>query len=276
MQQTKSTEDFPYPTLEQSPIASVSTKVPLSESSLDPSETKDVKDANSQTSPSLIETSKKPDHKNDSELNFHKTIIRAPARCPSKTNGRKMAKIICGYKRTKRPEVKLDKTELLELSQNEKPSPKSEIKLSQETSPPQDKLTEISNRNQRLIEGEDKIFCFKPSPVKYKSRGPTTTYMISFSSRRKTLEFVYYEREEKRVRFSYQVQNRLHRHTNDDDCDTDDEQIKQAIKVCTRDLVQAIKAAISEVKPPSTAIKKVLNLSAMVTIQRRPIKKDVA
>ena len=72
----------------------------------------------------------------------------------------------------------------------------------------------------------DPLDCLKKSRIMIAPRMRTKSKRISFNSRRKTCDFRCFERDEKQLRFSGNVRNRLHKSKNiDDDCETDDEQM---------------------------------------------------
>lgn len=66
------------------------------------------------------------------------------------------------------------------------------------------------------------------------------TGKISFSNRRKTCDFTFYDKEDKRVRFTRNAPSRLIRAAEDNDCDTDDEQINVAVEQCFKEFRKAL------------------------------------
>ena len=77
--------------------------------------------------------------------------------------------------------------------------------------------------------------------TKYKTKEKKSEYKrISFNSRRSTIDFNCFEKEDKLVRFSVNVRNKIHKSpVCDDDCDTDDEQIRRGTKKCIDDFKKA-------------------------------------
>jgi hypothetical protein len=75
---------------------------------------------------------------------------------------------------------------------------------------------------------------------KIKPNLPPEVRKISFNSRRKTCEFLCYEKEERKIRFSHLTKNSIHPTEGDDDCDTDEEQIQLAVRVCFNQFLRAL------------------------------------
>jgi len=275
MRTAKSIDNSPYSTLEQSPISSNSIKVPLSESFLDPSVTGSRNGSDTQTCASLYETSRKSNPKNASKFSFNKTVSRSLFKCLSEINGRKLAKISGCLKRTKRPATILAQPEMPNQSQIARSSPKSEAELAHNSPVPSEKLTHDSKVRRWLFEESQEIQRVYPKSATARSKYRSLISTITLSSSRKSVEFPCYQREASQIRFSYNVPNDLQHHSNDDDCDTDEEQIKRAIEVCTRDLVIAIKASIDDAKTYTKTTKRGIALQNMVASDGRQVRRYV-
>ena len=72
------------------------------------------------------------------------------------------------------------------------------------------------------------------------------TRKISFGSRRKTCDFIVFEKESAAVSFRKNIPNKLVEVKGDDDCDTDQEQLETALHVCKKQLWQALCMALVE------------------------------
>jgi len=84
--------------------------------------------------------------------------------------------------------------------------------------------------------------------VPFKPKAATAeklTTKISFSSRRKTCDFTVYNKEDSRMLIP-KSRNLLVQSSEDNDCDTDDDQIREAKAMCLQQFQHALKEAIKE------------------------------
>ena len=84
------------------------------------------------------------------------------------------------------------------------------------------------------------LHAFVKKKVKPKLKKGLSFFMAKFKSSRQTKKFFVFENEEKVVRFKKGQRNKIIEHTNDDDYDTDDEQMKLAIRQCEKDFMEAL------------------------------------
>jgi hypothetical protein len=271
MHVTKSTDKSPLSNAKQSPVVSISTKIPLSESSLARLE---LKNTEFQISPSLYETTRKPEFK-IGPLNFSKTAARGQNTSEGYVKGRKILKIT-GYKRDLR---KLEDSplngQLKGDGKNEKPSRSSKFdSVSSVISLEQRPMLNSSHKRGPI--DDETSPCRRGPKVQIKHRRSPDVTTVSFSSRRQTRKFIYILNEEKKILFNIPTQNKLHRHSNDDDCDTDDEQVIQATRICTRDFIVALNAATSEVRPNLPANNRSSEMMMLTLVDGGQNKKPIA
>ena len=84
------------------------------------------------------------------------------------------------------------------------------------------------------------LHAFMKKKNKPKLRKGLSFFMARFKSKRIKKSFYVFENEEKVVKFRKGLRNKIIEHTNDDDYDTDDEQMKLAIRQCKKDFLQAL------------------------------------
>ena len=84
------------------------------------------------------------------------------------------------------------------------------------------------------------LHAFVKKRVKPKLKKGLSFFMAKFKSKRQIKSFFVFENEQKVVKFKKGQRNKIIEHTNDDDFDTDDEQMKLAIRQCEKDFLQAL------------------------------------
>lgn len=79
-------------------------------------------------------------------------------------------------------------------------------------------------------------------------------FIARFKSKRMEKSFYVYENESKVIKFKRNQKNKIIEHTADDDYDTDDEQMKLAVRQCKKDFLQALKKAKAQVRKKKRAM----------------------
>lgn len=118
------------------------------------------------------------------------------------------------------------------------------------------------------IESEDAVFASssrpRPAVQKRVKRQPARPFRLSFSSRRKSCDFLVFRREEAKLAFARgDLLQKLvvARNQQDDDCDTDEEQILAATRQVKRDLEEGLDFLAREAKSHRPRIQRAMSYS---------------
>lgn len=126
---------------------------------------------------------------------------------------------------------------------------------------------EIKNIGKRPLESErsfqtpaitsiDPLFvqAFMVKKKRSKLKKGVSFFIAKFKSKRMEKSFYVYENEKKVIKFRRNQRNKIIEHSADDDYDTDDEQMKLAVRQCKKDFLVALKKAKSEVHKKKRAV----------------------